>query len=143
VADYSFSLWWEKMKALVVHPYEGDDFQAFVATLCVIAWDKGHKDGVVQGEFASVNRHQRRLEVAAVLKDEELIIDALRYRWLKSRKGLDLRSSNVPWMHQDRTAFCQTHQLAEGGTGHAAYPTLDQTIDAAMIVAQERDGDTP
>lgn len=142
MTDYAFVLWWEKMKALVVHPYDGDDFQSFVAVLCSIAWDKGYKNGVTKGEFASADRHQRRLEVAAVLKDEDLIIDAFRYRWLKSRHNLELHSIGTPgteWTHPDGYTYYASHQLAEGGTSHVACPTLDRTIDKAILVSLERE----
>ena len=74
--------------------------------------------------------NERRLidEMAALRKDAE------RYRWLKSRQGLTLRSEKQPnlWRRIDGTEFSATHSLAEGGTQHAPADSLDATIDAAM-----------
>ncbi len=66
---------------------------------------------------------------------------AARYRWLKSRKGLSLLSEppQARWFRYDGTEFRASHYLAEGGTQHAPYPTLDETIDAAMLVSKERE----
>ena len=108
---------------------------------------------VIKGEVEELRRQSRVLRgQAEALRREELVLkarhqelleanrrDAARYRWLKSRKALELRSCHVKWTRPDGTTFYQSHQLAEGGTGHAAHETLDETIDAAMIVAQERD----
>lgn len=69
----------------------------------------------------------------------DLIRDAARYRWLKSRTSLRLESSGSKWIREDGSVFFASHHLAEGGTGHAHYPTLDETIDQAMEVAKERD----
>ena len=60
--------------------------------------------------------------------------DAERYRWLKSRSGLELRSlprSDI-WARIDGSTFIASHYLAEGGTQHAPAESLDATIDAAM-----------
>ena len=66
--------------------------------------------------------------------------DAERYRWLKSRKGLTLRSEtdHSVWTRLDGTKFNATHYLAEGGTQHAPSESLDATIDSAMLVAAIR-----
>jgi len=66
--------------------------------------------------------------------------DAERYRWLKSRKGLDLRTEHdhCVWTRIDGSKFCATHYLAEGGTQHAPADSLDATIDAAMVAAAIR-----
>jgi hypothetical protein len=66
--------------------------------------------------------------------------DAERYRWLKTRKGLCLRSEHdhCVWTRIDGTKFKATHYLAEGGTQHAPADSLDATIDAAMIVSSIR-----
>lgn len=63
--------------------------------------------------------------------------DAARYRWLKSRNGLTLRSERQPnmWRRADGSEFSATHFLAEGGTQHAAADSLDALIDAAMLLA--------
>lgn len=67
--------------------------------------------------------------------------DAERYRWLKSRKGLTLRTEKQPngWKRIDGTEFNATHSLAEGGTQHAPADSLDALIDAAMLAARIRD----
>jgi hypothetical protein len=65
---------------------------------------------------------------------EALRKDAERYRWMRSRKGLTLRSEPQPnvWKRTDGTEFCATHYLSEGGTQHAPADSLDATIDAAI-----------
>ena len=67
--------------------------------------------------------------------------DAERYRWLKSRQGLTLRTEKQPnvWKRIDGTEFNATHSLAEGGTQHAPADSLDALIDAAMLAARIRD----
>lgn len=66
--------------------------------------------------------------------------DAERYRWLRSRVGLELREGRGTWRDRYGTWFVATHYLSEGGTQHAPAPSLDETIDAAMAVAAEREG---
>lgn len=72
---------------------------------------------------------------------EKLRKDAERYRWLKSRQGLTLRSEKQPnvWKRMDGTEFSATHSLAEGGTQHAPADSMDALIDAAMPAARIRD----
>jgi len=67
--------------------------------------------------------------------DLEMERDAARYRWLKSRNGLMLRSepANSVWKRGDGTPFTATHQLVEGGMQHTPADGLDAMIDAAMI----------
>ena len=64
--------------------------------------------------------------------------DAKRYRWLKSRNGLTLRSEKQPntWTRMDGTQFNASHSLAADGTQYAPAATLDALIDAA--IAAER-----
>lgn len=97
------------------------------------------KSATLRAETARLRESRRALQAALLEKTKK---DAARYRWLKSRVGLSLRSChpNNRWTREDGTTFNRSHYLDEGGTGHAAYETLDETIDAAMIVAQERDG---
>ncbi len=66
--------------------------------------------------------------------DLEMEQDAARYRWLKSRNGLTLRSEpeNSVWKRSDGTLFEATHQLVEGGMQHAPADSLDAMIDKAM-----------
>lgn len=80
-------------------------------------------------------------EQRAEARQTALEKDAARYRWLKSRTGLELRSEPQPnvWTRMDGTKFSATHYLAEGGTQHAPADSLDATIDAAMLVARVRD----
>lgn len=81
------------------------------------------------------NSAQAMTEAAAEI--ERLRADAARYAWLKSRKGLYLRSEPQPnvWKRLDGSKFSATHSLAEGNTRHAPADSLDATIDAAMRVA--------
>ena len=57
--------------------------------------------------------------------------DAERYRWLRSRRSLDLRTDGTHWTASDGTRFVSTHYLAADGTQHAPAPSLDASIDAA------------
>jgi hypothetical protein len=52
--------------------------------------------------------------------------------WLESRRGLDLRTDNMEWTRPDGTKFKSSHNLCANGTQHAPYPTLRETILAAM-----------
>ena len=72
---------------------------------------------------------------------ERLRKDAERYRWLKGRKGLELRRAPQPniWVRPDGSVYSATHTLAEGGTQHAPAESLDGIVDAAMLMAAERD----
>ena len=100
---------------------------------------------VLRAQAARLRKQRRELQerkrVLVEKLNEETIRDAARYRWLRSRVGLSLRSCcpGNRWTREDGTPFNRSHYLDEAGTGHAAYETLDETIDAAMIVAQERD----
>ena len=82
-----------------------------------------------------------KAELREEARQEELEKDAARYRWLKSRQGLTLRSEKQPnvWKRMDGTEFNATHSLAEGGTQHAPADSLDALIDAAMLAARVRD----
>lgn len=62
--------------------------------------------------------------------------DAKRYNWLRSRKGLCLRSDCGIWTKPDGTKFTASHYLAEGDMQHEAAASLDETIDAAMQVRE-------
>ena len=63
--------------------------------------------------------------------------DAARYRWLKSRDGLELHSQPQPntWLRMDGTTFSATHYLADGERQYSQAEGLDATIDAAMAAA--------
>ena len=63
--------------------------------------------------------------------DAALEKDAERYRWLRSRRSLDLRTDGTHWTASDGTRFVSTHYLAADGTQHAPAPSLDASIDAA------------
>lgn len=76
-------------------------------------------------------------EAAAELRrlheeNEALRKDAERYRWLKSVKHLELNTTNGEWIREDDSRFISSHRLCAFGTAFAPYPTLDETIDAAM-----------
>jgi hypothetical protein len=99
-------------------------------------WRGETEDGVGWGGLAASKSEQREEARQSALEK-----DAARYRWLKSRKCLDLRSEPQPnsWKRMDGTKFSATHYLAEGGTQHAPAASLDATIDAAILVARIRD----
>jgi hypothetical protein len=82
-----------------------------------------------------------KAELREERRQAQLEKDAARYRWLKSRQGLTLRSEKQPnlWKRLDGTEFSATHSLAEGGTQHAPADSLDALIDAAMLAARIRD----
>jgi len=65
--------------------------------------------------------------------------DAERYRWLRSRNSLELRSDCGKWTRFDGSTFIASHYLAEGGTQHGAAPSLDETIDSAMLTASQKE----
>lgn len=71
----------------------------------------------------------RKIEATLSATEAE---DAERYRWIKSAKGLELHTvAPSIWTREDGSTFIPTHRLAAFDTGYAAYPTLDETIDAA------------
>lgn len=79
------------------------------------------------------NQHKNK---ADPLEDpESLRKDAERYRWLKSRKGLSLKTEHPGsiWRRGDGTKFTASHYLAEGDVQHAPEESLDKTIDKAII----------
>jgi hypothetical protein len=67
----------------------------------------------------------------ALAERDALRADAERYRWLRSRTGLTLRSDYGTWTRPDGSKFTSTHYLAEGHTQHAPADSLDAAIDAA------------
>lgn len=69
--------------------------------------------------------------------------DAARYRWLRQQPALELVSDGSRWTRPDGTPFFASHRLAAGDTQFSAQPTLDETIDAAMITQQSRALQTP
>lgn len=82
-----------------------------------------------------------RLAAEAVAEIERLTAevkatkqDALRYRWLKSREDMTLRTERAPvlWSPRSGTAFHGTYSLSEGGTWHTPAASMDALIDAAM-----------
>lgn len=68
---------------------------------------------------------------------EDIIADAMRYRWLKEQSGLSLRTERpVVWTHEDGTTFVPTHSLSSNGIQYGVYATLDETIDNARMTLQ-------
>jgi len=53
------------------------------------------------------------------------------YRWLRKQPALELRSDGSQWM-KDGKPFVASHRLCSGYMAHGHYPTLDETIDAAV-----------
>ena len=86
----------------------------------------------------AIGRYEDKSELREEAQQAALEKDAARYRWLKIRRGLELRSEPQPntWTRKDGTKFSATHYLAEGGIQHAPADSLDATIDAAMLVAR-------
>jgi len=81
---------------------------------------------------------------AAAARNATLTDDAARYRWLRDAKSLDLASDGMEWTRADGTKFRASHRLCAGQTAFAAYPSLDETIDAARAAASisTKEGDT-
>jgi hypothetical protein len=73
-------------------------------------------------------------------RTEEMEQDAARYRWLKSRRSLILRSEPVRWERLDGTTFYSTHHMADHDTQYAPAESLDAMIDGAMRVADPAKG---
>ena len=61
--------------------------------------------------------------------------DAERYRWIKSRRSLTLKTCGSKWTRPDGSQFIATHYLAEGGKQHSPADSLDAVIDTAMLEA--------
>lgn len=66
------------------------------------------------------------------------LADAMRYRWLKAQKGLELKSCGTRWMREDGSTFLSSHRLAAGSTQFAPAESLDLMIDAAIKVQREQ-----
>ena len=58
--------------------------------------------------------------------------DAVRYRWIKSKKALTLQADGCPWFHEDGTKYWPSHFLNVNGTGFNGIEHLDDLIDQAM-----------
>ena len=83
------------------------------------AYLEGHRDAA-----ALASTHEADINA--------LRTDAARYRWIKSRRGLTLKTDGSKWTRPDGSRFVATHFLAEGGKQHAPADSLDAVIDAAM-----------
>jgi hypothetical protein len=77
---------------------------------------------------------------ASADRTEEMEREAARYRWLKSRKALMLRSERMRWQRLDGAEFHTTHYLAADDTQYAPAESLDAMIDGAMRVASRKEG---
>lgn len=68
---------------------------------------------------------------AARIEWEAIKEDAKRYRWLKSAKGLELRSDGSRWSNHGES-FIAPFSMAANNTRYGAFPSLDELIDSAM-----------
>ena len=68
--------------------------------------------------------------------NNSMVKDALRYRWIKSQKKLDLRTNctqGFAWTNVETGyRYYPSHQLAVNGTGFNGIEHLDDLIDQAM-----------
>ncbi len=60
-----------------------------------------------------------------------------RYEFLQSAVKLSLTSGGGVWFREDGSRFEATHHLCGNYTSYAAYPTLDETIDAAIQLEKD------
>jgi hypothetical protein len=61
--------------------------------------------------------------------------DALRYRWIKAQRNLELRTNRgrTPWVNTETgQRFYPSHNLDVNGTGFSGIEHLDQLIDQAI-----------
>jgi hypothetical protein len=58
--------------------------------------------------------------------------DAARYRWIKSKKNLELQTNRGFWFHEDGTKYWPSHFLNVNGTGFNGIEHLDDLIDQAI-----------
>jgi hypothetical protein len=58
--------------------------------------------------------------------------DAARYRWIKSKKNLELQTNRGFWFREDGTKYWPSHFLNVNGTGFNGIEHLDDLIDQAM-----------
>ena len=58
--------------------------------------------------------------------------DAVRYRWIKSKKVLTLQADVCPWFHKNGRKYYSSHFLNVNGTGFNGIEHLDDLIDQAM-----------
>jgi hypothetical protein len=128
-----------------------DDGARLLATDPVEAyWQAANHAAVIAARFADLSRLYEELRQAIdggsesmthgdaleqVRHLNELEGDAARYRWLKSRRSLILRSEPTRWERLDGTTFYSTHHMADFDTQYAPAESLDAMIDGAMRVA--------
>jgi len=70
--------------------------------------------------------------------NEDYKADALRYRWLKEQKRLELVSDGSAWFREDGTRFLASHRLASDHTQYPPEESLDLMIDAAIKFQKEQ-----
>lgn len=61
-----------------------------------------------------------------------MITDSDMLDWLDTAKGLELVSDGMEWTRPDGSKFVSRFLLSANGTRFAPYPTLRETIRAAM-----------
>lgn len=71
--------------------------------------------------------------------------DALRYRWIKAQRNLELftnRAYGTPWINAETgRRFYPSHNLNVNGTGFSGIEHLDDLIDQAMNLYPFSEGD--
>jgi hypothetical protein len=94
-------------------------------------WTHSTPAEIAKAGVDAVKQHANHLKA-----DADLQRDALRYRWIKNQKNLDLRTNvtrGTPWTHTETgKQFYPSHQLAVNGTGFNGIEHLDDLIDQAM-----------
>jgi len=70
------------------------------------------------------------------IADNKVSADAMRYRWIKAQRNLELKTCKmygVPWTNTETgKQFYPSHYLAANGTGFGGIENLDDLIDQAM-----------
>lgn len=71
-----------------------------------------------------------------LITNQSVIKDAIRYRWLKAQRSLQLSSERMrgtPWTNiETGKRYYPSHFLAVNGTGYPGIEHLDDAIDMAM-----------
>ena len=64
---------------------------------------------------------------------DSILVDAQRYRWLRSRKSLNLTTLGTTWTRtKDGSKFIGTHLLCAEGVHYGTEESLDKLIDFAI-----------
>lgn len=94
-------------------------------------------DAVERMNAAATHLAAQNISLAAELT--ALHQDAMRFRWLASRRGLELRSTaGEMWRDGNGRRFVSSHYLSADGVQYGPGESLGRIVDAAMAADTDR-----